>query len=179
MAARSGWRLILNNLLQAKRAQRLAVLGIGHELRGDDAAGLNLVRALKQLSGDDLLILEGGSAPENCTGQLRRFQPAVVLMVDAAHFAGQPGSIELFSIARREKTGEPGGLAAPALLGNGGSTHSSGLHMLAHYLNTELDCDVYLLGIQPAQNEFGAPLSPSVKAAVADIGAVFSAWRQS
>lgn len=134
---------------------RLAVVGVGHELRGDDAAGLEVARRTHPSAGERLLVLEGGPAPENVTGPLRRFAPEVVLFVDAAEFGAEPGAVRWLTPDAAE------GLSA--------STHTMPLSMVARYLHLELGCRVYLVGIQPGQNEIGHPLSPPVEKAVAAV----------
>ncbi len=156
--SRSPWlaplRRTLSRLRRAERLPRVAVLGIGHELRGDDAAGVLAARALTPLLAgrDDVLILEGGPAPENQTGPLRRFAPDLVLLVDAAQMNESPGAV--CWLPWQDTTG----LSA--------STHTLPPYMLARYLSAGLGCEVALLGIQPAGTEIGAPLSPPVRQAI-------------
>lgn len=142
---------------------RVAVVGVGHELRGDDAAGLAVARRTQAFAGERLLVLEGGPAPENVTGLLRRFRPELVLLVDAAEMGAAPGTVRW--------------LTPDAVEGLSATTHTMPLSMLARYLQHELDCGVYLVGIQPGQNEIGQPLSEAVEKAVealsAGLGAVF------
>jgi hydrogenase 3 maturation protease len=139
---------------QADQAHKIAVLGIGHELRGDDAVGIFVARGLEPLVPlqERLLVIDAGSAPENFTGTLRRFKPDLVLVVDAAQLGEPPGS------ARWLDWQDTVGLSA--------STHTLPMHVLCGYLVNELGCEIALLGIQPAHTAFGAPLSPSVRRAV-------------
>jgi hydrogenase maturation protease HycI len=134
----------------------VAVVGIGYELGGDDAAGVQAARELTQagrLGGPtDCLVVEGGAAPENVTGILRKFNPQLVLCIDAADMGETPGSV------RWIEQDEIDGLSA--------STHSLPLSMYAHYLSHELGCEVAILGIQPGTTAMGAPLSPTVQAAI-------------
>jgi hydrogenase 3 maturation protease len=136
---------------------RTVILGIGNETGGDDAAGLAVVRALlPHLAGrDDVLVLDGGAAPENFTGPVRRFRPDLVILVDAAQMDAAPGAVRWLDWTETE------GLSA--------STHTLPPHMLARYLVTETDCALGVIGIQPAGNTLGAPLSPAVEAAVAEV----------
>ena len=75
---------------------RLAVLGIGHELGGDDAAGVRVAGLLRKSAAGNgqLLALEAGPAPENFTGKLRSFHPDLVLLVDAALMNSAPGTVQ-------------------------------------------------------------------------------------
>jgi hydrogenase 3 maturation protease len=141
----------LKRLQKPDLPPRLAVLGIGHELYGDDAVGVWLAGRLRTLSPAhaSLLAVQGGPAPENFTGTLRRYGPDLVLMVDAALMDLEPG--------------KTGWLSWQDTTGFSASTHTLPLHILASYLTAELNCEVALLGIQPAQTEVGTPLSPEVQ----------------
>ena len=149
------FRQTLANLSKAERQlppARTAVVGIGHELRGDDAAGVMVARALQPLAHSQLLVVDAGSAPENYTGTIRRFAPELVLLVDAAQLGETPGAIRW--LAWQETTG----LSA--------STHTMPPYMLARYLTAELAVHIALIGIQPAATALGAGLSPVVEQAV-------------
>jgi hydrogenase 3 maturation protease len=135
---------------------RTCLVGVGSDLRGDDSAGLVVVRKLlKQTHAENLLIVEGGPAPENVTGKLRAFHPDLVILIDAAQMDEPPGTIQLIPLE--------------SIDGMSASSHSLPLSMLANYLTVEIGCEVCVLGIQPAQNEIGAELSPSVQTAVDEI----------
>jgi len=146
----------LARLKKSERPPRVAIVGIGHELCGDDAAGVALARAMQQQYNgngrDDWLVIEAGPAPENCSGLLRRFRPDLVLLIDAAYLDAGPGTLRW--------------LDWQDTMGFSASTHTLPLRLLASYLTSELGCEVALLGIQPADLTAGAPLSPAVKMAV-------------
>jgi hydrogenase 3 maturation protease len=155
------WLASLNQTLTAleenHQPRRVAVVGIGHELRGDDAAGVITARALKQLAGNqsNLLMIEAGIAPENYTSTLRQFAPDLVLLIDAAEMDALPGTVCW--------------LSPEAAAGLSASTHSLPLGMFAQYVHAELDCDVVVIGIQPVQLEIGQALSPVVRQAVGSL----------
>lgn len=144
------------NLRRSKNeiSTRVAVVGVGHDLRGDDAAGLHAARALSELllPFRNWLVLEGGPAPENITGVLRRFRPELVLMIDAAQFGAFPGTVRWVDWRAAAKSAT--------------STHTGSLNLVAQYISTELRCDVMLLGIQMGDNTLGTPLTPAVASAV-------------
>ena len=148
---------------------RICLIGVGNDLRGDDSAGLIVAR---QLSADarfnstpNLLILEGGPAPENQTGKLRAFRPELVLFIDAAHLDEPPGTIQLIRLE--------------SIDGMSASSHSLPLSILARYIISEFDCEVEVLGIQPTQNEVDSELSSPVHAAVDEIVGVLATFLQS
>ena len=132
---------------------RIAILGIGQELRGDDAIGSLVARQLqaRRPATSDGLVLDGGAAPESQTGPLRRFRPDVVILVDAAQMDAPAGAIRWLAWADTQ------GLSA--------STHTLPLHVLAYFLTLTLGCEVFLVGIQPADTTLAAEVSPAVRAA--------------
>jgi len=105
--------------------KRTVLLGIGNELNGDDAAGAQFVRLLKDNiqnmpATPAVLIIEGATAPENFTGTIRKFQPELVVMIDAALMGLQPGEMALIDPDETE------GITA--------STHTFPLSMLASFI---------------------------------------------
>jgi hydrogenase 3 maturation protease len=138
----------LNRLRQADQLPRVAVVGFGNELNGDDAAGIVFARALAtRLAGQTrLLVIDAGIAPENQTGPLRDFGPDLVLFVDAAHMAEEPGTVRLLDWQ------DTTGLSA--------STHTLPPYVIAKYLTAEIGCEVALLGIQPFSNQINTLVSP-------------------
>jgi hydrogenase 3 maturation protease len=146
---------------------RLAVVGIGNELNGDDAAGVLAARALRaslkdapQELSDRLLFIEAGAAPENFTGPLRRFQPDLVLLVDAADFDSRPGTIAWVEWA------DVDGFSA--------STHSLPPSVFASFLIHDLGCEIAVLAIQARHLELDQPPSPDVLAAVLELAREFT-----
>ena len=144
------------------KAQRIAILGIGNELNGDDAAGVLVARGLlKKARGYEsrqnsqapvCYIVEAGLAPEAFTGPLRRFQPDLVILVDAAELGEPPGAVGWFDWPQAE------GMSA--------STHTLPPTVLAQFLMREMGCGVMLVGIQPKSLAFDAGVSAEVSLAV-------------
>src|SRR5512145_297908 len=95
------WKASLPRLFNQRKSEsdplpRIAILGVGNPFRSDDAAGILIARVLSQRECADIdhvLILEAGQAPENRTGELRKFSPGLVLIVDAAEMGETPGVI--------------------------------------------------------------------------------------
>jgi hydrogenase 3 maturation protease len=144
----------LDNFLPIGNATfRVAVLGIGNDLSGDDAVGVRIARDLQSRLGPqpDCLVLDAGTAPENFTAPLRRFRPDLVLLVDAAHLSEEPGTVGWIDWQDTD--------------GLSGSTHTLPPSVLAAFLVKELGCRLALLVVQPAHLEFDLPLSAPVEAA--------------
>lgn len=131
---------------------RRVVLTVGNDLMGDDAAGPELARRLQAAPAPGWNVIDGGSAPENCLGQVRALQPDLVLVVDAAEMGLGTGEIRCLSadvIARQWIM----------------TTHHLPLTFLIEALK-EFVPEVVCVGIQPAVVAFGQPLSPSVEQAI-------------
>jgi hydrogenase 3 maturation protease len=147
----------LLRLTTVEHLPRVAFMGIGHELCGDDAAGVRVAAALKPILAYDhrFLVLEAGPAPENFTSPLRRFQPDLVVLIDSALMDETPGKVRWLDWQETE------GMSA--------STHTLPLHILASYLTAELGCTIGLIGIQPGQTFADAPLTRPVQAAADEV----------
>jgi hydrogenase maturation protease HycI len=151
MMSKSRWQDKLKDAIRSSKKNdtslKIAVVGIGHELRGDDWAGVAVARRLK--SSNNVFIVDAGCAPENVTGCVRRFGPEFVLLIDAVQMNGEPGDIQWISLDQ--------------ITGLSASTHSLPVDMFARFLAFDIGCDVALIGIQPANTELGSALSPQVK----------------
>lgn len=149
------------------RTPRLALLGIGNELNGDDAAGVLAVRVLRDrlASRPQLLLIEAGLAPEAFTAPLRRFKPDCVILIDAALLDETPGTIELVDWQQTD------GLSA--------TTHTLPPSVLVKFIQHEFNCPVELILIQPEDIEFDHPVTPAVFKAVDSVAADFIRLLQS
>ena len=161
----SSWKSSLTQILSPGMGSsksellRVAIVGIGNEFNGDDAAGVLVARKLSirecAVDTNHVLVIEAGQAPENITAELRRFGPQIVLLIDAAQVNAEPGEVIW--------------IPWETTSGMSASSHSLPLSMLARYLTLEFACTVHLLGIQPTQNETNGSVSLAVRAAVDDI----------
>lgn len=137
---------------------RIAFLGVGSPLRGDDAVGLYLLDRLEEHllpgSGQEFQFYRGESAPENFTGEIRRFDPTHLVILDAAQLEEPPGSF------RR--------IAPETIAEVGFTTHVLPLKFLVAYLNQVTHCEILIIGIQPQQLEFTLNLTPTVQKAADD-----------
>ncbi len=131
----------------------MTILGIGNELRGDDAAGVLVARKLKEkiTNRSGILCIEGAEAPENFTSVIRRFSPDLLILVDAGALSLKPGSIRWLSIED---------------ISGGMGTHGISLADFSLYLQKEIKCQIGFLVIQAGTNDFGDPLTLAVKRAI-------------
>jgi len=136
-----------------RKAKRIVVCGIGNEVRGDDAFGILVAERLKELvKNPNVLILNCGEVPESYTGKIIKFEPDLVIFVDAVDFGGEHGEVIL---------ADPEGT-----LGEAVSTHSLPLKILVGYLKSQINAEFVLLGCQPGNlGMFSEPSGVVIKAA--------------
>ncbi len=147
-------------------ASKVAVLGIGSQLKCDDAGGILAAEALRQSSASggkspekpDVGIFVGGTAPENITSEIKRFNPSHLIILDAADMGAKAGEIKLI---------DPENIGGISF-----STHNLPATMLIEYLKQFLKCEVIIIGIQPKSLEFGKGPSAEMKTAAETVAAL-------
>ncbi len=155
--SRNSWRAWLKKKkqkLSAPAPARIALLGVGNELNGDDGAGVLVARAMAAglRPAEGLFCVEGGSAPENFSGPLCRFSPDLLLIVDAGRLDLPPGRIAWLELDELEAAGA--------------FSHGLPLSVLAEYVRGQTGCQVGVLAIQVEQTGFDMGLSAPVAKAV-------------
>jgi len=135
-------------------AAKIAILGIGSELRGDDVCGMLVAKQLEPLfkKNTHVKIFHGGTAPENLTGEIKKFAPSHVIMLDAADTSQQPGTISFI---------EPDSVGGISF-----STHMMPIKIMVDYLKQALGCKSVIIGIQPKSIRFGDKPAKEVLASV-------------
>ncbi|MFW6047771.1 MAG: hydrogenase 3 maturation endopeptidase HyCI [Candidatus Natronoplasma sp.] len=107
------------------------LLGVGNDIRGDDAVGELVVR---EFDSDEWDMIDCGSVPENHITLIEEDQYDLVVIVDAAKMNLEPGAIR---IVPREHLGV-----------FTMSTHALPLSTVMDFLGRKVK-QVYLIGIQP------------------------------
>lgn len=142
-----------------KDCTSLVVLGVGNELRADDAAGMLVARGLIELTRRQTRIpvhvLLGETAPENLTGEIRHLAPSHVLIIDAADMGSAPGTTM--------------GITQENAAGISFASHALPLSVLCDYLTRETGAVTALIGIQPATLKFADPISDAVRHAAHEV----------
>lgn len=150
---------LLREFLRPLLRGRVAVLGVGNILRGDDGFGIALVQRLAE-RGLPLLAVDAGTVPENHVAVAARFSPDTVLLADCLDHGGLPGDVAV--------------LAGEELSEEVVSTHGFPLSMLMDEIARRTGAAVRLLGVQPADLTLGAELSPPVLAALDHLESLFA-----
>jgi hydrogenase 3 maturation protease len=145
------WRARLTKIVGA--AEKIVLLGVGNELMADDGAGCLVARRLRKSLGRKIAdrafqVFDAGTAPENFTGLIRRDDPDLVLLVDAAGFGQQPGTIAVIEHGQFESS-------LP-------STHSLPLSAMIRYLEETTRADVAVLLIQAGSVQLDGAMTPEV-----------------
>ena len=146
------FELNVNRLFAGYACSKIAILGIGNELRRDDAVGLAVVDRLSSSIDDpSVIVLNCQNAPENFTGNVKRIKPTCIVLIDAADFGALPGDARIFQLRDLEEFSV--------------TTHKASLVTLGEYLQSEINCNIFVIGIQPADCDFGSGLSPVARRA--------------
>ena len=141
-------------------AKRIAVLGVGSELRADDNAGMLIAQEIER-SADQisktvaLKVFFGHTAPENLSGEIKKYAPSHVLIIDTADIGKKPGEVAVFTPE------DSGGISF--------STHKLPIKVLAQYLSQSINCRIVVIGIQPKTLEFGKDVSREVSVTIKGI----------
>ena len=168
----------MTNLLQETPLRQLPLnpsakvvfVGIGSELRGDDAVGLVIINRLAELAKSAncprFLFLNGGSAPENILGEIRVFQPEIIVFIDAAVLGSTPGTVQVIDTSKDKITGISF------------CTHTLPLAIIAGYIRKAVPCEIFVIGIEPGDMSFCADyvLTPPVAKAAEEVVQAIAAY---
>jgi len=147
-----------------ENAGKVAVLGVGSELRGDDVAGIIAAQQIKKISSKKKLLLPikvfiGSTAPENLTGEIKKFKPSHLIIIDSADMNVPPGQV---SIITPDEIG-----------GTSFCTHSLPLNVIIDYLQQSCrNLKVITIGIQPKNLSVGRPISKEVDSAAQELAVI-------
>lgn len=133
------------------------IVCIGNELCGDDGAGVAVARELGD--GVPWRVVNAETAPESFLSRITASRPGSVVLVDALHFGGRPGAVEL--------------LTPETLDGQGPSTHGPAPLAFLEMLRLMHPCRRVVVGIQPFRTEVGQGLSRPVRRAVGLVAEAF------
>jgi len=149
----------LLDILRSCRDPKICILGIGSEFKADDAAGAMIAKQLQTKCENkkcnfatSVLCIDGSTAPENFTGDIKRFAPTHLFIIDAAEMGQEPGAVRLIP---NDKVG-----------GVSFSTHVLPIAVMINYLKQSIDFESVIIGIEPKDFEFGKEMSKDVKKSV-------------
>jgi len=139
------------------------LLGIGNILNGDDGIGIYVAEktseSLKETeveskqanSADterDFIIIDCGTTPENFTSIIKKHNPDMLILVDAAEMGLSPGSYRIIPPEKIDIMHF--------------STHNLPLSIFTSYVS-EFCGKIVLIGVQPDRMDVGTGLSSTVR----------------
>lgn len=154
-----------------KDCKKLAILGIGNTMKGDDGVGIAIIenllkhylkeyncqqnidldqigkREINKIS-NNIVILNCGVVPENFTDVLRKEKPDKIIIIDAAIMGEKPGTIKII---------DPEYISKVSF-----STHSLPLSLIVKYMKYYIDTEIIIVGIEPENLDFGKSLSKKI-----------------
>jgi len=145
--------------LENRLTSRTVILGVGNDIKGDDGVGPYVAGIL----GDDFTSIDGKSVPESFAHDVISMGPDIVLMIDATKMNSAPGSVGIFT---KEDVSNVSS-----------STHSMPLSMLAKHIENKAGCEVYILGIEPEDTNFGIGLTKTVKGSADELASILRSFK--
>jgi len=136
-------------------ASKIAILGIGNDLKADDGIGPYVIEHLQHCKPPHIELINASTVPENFISHLIEANPQLILLIDAALMQASPGTIKLID------KDTIGGIAF--------SSHQLPLTFFIEYLENNITTTILILGIQPLTDEFTQPLSEPVQHAADEI----------
>lgn len=137
--------------------KKTAILGIGNELKGDDGLGSVIAKKSSKLfdKRDDIIVFDGGTVPENYTGLIRNENPSHIILVDAVDMKKEPGHIR---VVKKEE-----------IANYNISTHAMPISFLIKYMETTMNAQIILVGIQPKSMELAEEISKEVEKSIEEV----------
>lgn len=118
--------------------KKICIMGIGNFDRADDAVGIAIIENLEKAKLlENIYIINAGPVPEAFTGVIKKQEPDILIIIDAAMMDEKPGTIRVFT----EKDIDDAYMVTP---------HKVSMTMYMTYLNNYLEnLKAYFIGIQP------------------------------
>jgi len=151
LSTTADWRLGLRGILTSSSpGARVALIGVGHPMRGDDYVGSFVIKTLiKDIKTDRVIFFDAEDGIEWTISKLAKTPLRRVIVIDACEMNASPGEIVLVPLAETEY---------PFF-----TTHGIPLKLLASKLLPSVETSI--LAIQPGRMSLNDRLSPPVFAA--------------
>ena len=127
----------------SERNKKILFVGIGNVLKQDDGAGVYISNRI--IPSHNIQVLTAEVSIENYIGKINSLEPDIVIIIDCADIGQGPGTCRLLRVS------EINDLTF--------NTHNISLKRIAEFFRPE----VFILGIQPENLDFGEKLSYLVK----------------
>ena len=144
------WAVQLRQLYKSSK-RGMAIVGVGHPLRGDDYVGSFVLKKLEKDSKfpSRVHLYDAEDNVESIVSKLAELKPECVIFIDACEMNSRPGETRMIPVAETEY---------PFF-----TTHGIPLKLLCERLLP--DCKSWVLAVQPEHVEFSDTLSPEMRCA--------------
>jgi len=153
---RERWQCFLQ--AELKGAKKVVILGTGNALKGDDAVGLLVASLLdshlSRFQKKTIKVLRAYEIIELYLKIIKNIRPTHIIIVDAMNMKRRPGSIKVSQVKVRPQAGK-----------HLEDEVSDFLEKLASVSTAK----IYLVSIQPANLEFGHPITQRTRLAARKI----------
>ena len=151
LSTHANWQPRLREILESASATaRVALVGVGHPMRGDDYVGSFIVKALMdETRADDVILFDVEDSIEWVILKIAKSNPGHVILIDACDMNLSAGEISLIPLAQTDY---------PFF-----TTHGIPLKLLANKFLPR--AETWILAIQPERMEFNE-ISPTLSPAV-------------
>ncbi|MDD5135816.1 MAG: hydrogenase maturation protease [Candidatus Omnitrophica bacterium] len=148
------------SVIKERLKGKVAVVGIGSIIRGDDGLGPKFIEIMRSKSSRAELF-DCGTAPENYIIPILSTSCDTVALVDAADMGLEPGGIRIFDLDE---------IANVSF-----STHNPSPRLFTDFLKTgKDDLNIFVASIQPKETTLGAPISEEVLRGINILADAFS-----
>jgi len=139
---------------------KIAIVGIGNIIRGDDGLGPKLIEVLKSKGLSKATLFDCGTVPENYIFPILTASCDTIVLVDAADTKEAPGAIGVFGLEE--------------ISGVSFSTHNPSPRLFTDLLKTgNENVNIFVVTVQPKSTAIGQPLSEEVLAALNKLSGIF------
>lgn len=139
---------------------KIALVGLGNIIRGDDGLGPKLIELLKERNTQGP-IFDGGTAPENYIFPILSASADTVILVDAADIGLQAGDIKVVDLEEIKNVSF--------------STHNASPRLFADLLMTgKDDLNIFAVTVQPGDTTLGSSISKDVMTALETLAEIFT-----
>jgi len=153
-------RDVLKSEIKTRLTGRVAIIGLGNIIRGDDGLGPKLIELLKEKKIKAALF-DCGTAPENYIFPILSTSCETIVLIDAASMDSEPGSIKIFDLDKITNVSF--------------STHSPSPRLFTDLLQTGRDnLNIFIISVQPKTTVLGGHMSKEVLKGLDVLADIFS-----
>jgi hydrogenase 3 maturation protease len=132
--------------------KKICLMGIGNFDRADDYTGGAVIdRLQKEELPENVSLINAGPVPESFTGVIKKEQPDILMIIDAARMDKPPGTIQVFTEDKIDTVF----MYTP---------HRTPMTMFTKYLRFFLeDLETLFIGVEPVSLEYNTQMSDLIK----------------